>query len=187
VTGQSDKAKLNRHLCWRRRSESPLRHMHWRADDRRRDYFDPSYSGNPLVTNLRWRLTARRHWERRGEGVGNRCFMSGAETGRDGLAGAAFASQRADLTKSRGYPAVHGWAKFHKRADLQFGISRRKSSTTGLERKSRQSSFSLASGRTVTECEANSIPSSLPPADRSWAAGWEGINGRPGDKRRLWA
>jgi phosphoribosylformylglycinamidine synthase subunit PurL len=60
-------------------------------------YFDQSYEGNPLVNAfclgvLRHEQIARG----RASGIGNPVFYVGPATGRDGLAGAAFASQ--DLT-----------------------------------------------------------------------------------------
>jgi phosphoribosylformylglycinamidine synthase len=60
-------------------------------------YFDSSYEGNPLVNVfclgvLRHNQIARG----RASGIGNPVFYVGPATGRDGLAGAAFASQ--DLT-----------------------------------------------------------------------------------------
>ncbi len=61
-------------------------------------YFDPSYEGNPLVNAFA--LGVLRHEQiARGaaEGIGNPVFYVGPATGRDGLAGAAFASQ--DLTE----------------------------------------------------------------------------------------
>ncbi len=61
-------------------------------------YFDESYAGNPLVNVFC--LGILRHSEiARGAatGIGNPVFYVGAETGRDGLAGAAFASR--DLTE----------------------------------------------------------------------------------------
>lgn len=61
-------------------------------------YFDKSYAGNPLVNVLC--LGVLRHEQiARGtaRGVGNPVFYVGPATGRDGLAGAAFASQ--DLTE----------------------------------------------------------------------------------------
>lgn len=57
-------------------------------------YFDPSYEGNPLVNVFA--LGVLRHEQIvRGaaKGIGNPVFYAGAATGRDGLAGAAFASQ----------------------------------------------------------------------------------------------
>jgi phosphoribosylformylglycinamidine synthase subunit PurL len=61
-------------------------------------YFDESYEGNPLVNVFC--LGVLRHSQiTRGaaEGVGNSVYYVGSETGRDGLAGAAFASR--DLTE----------------------------------------------------------------------------------------
>ncbi len=61
-------------------------------------YFDNSYNGNPLVNVFS--LGILRHEDiRRGAatGVGNPVFYVGNRTGRDGLAGAAFASR--DLTE----------------------------------------------------------------------------------------
>jgi phosphoribosylformylglycinamidine synthase len=61
-------------------------------------YFDKSYEGNPLVNAFC--LGVLRHEQiARGEakGIGNPVFYVGPATGRDGLAGAAFASQ--DLTE----------------------------------------------------------------------------------------
>jgi len=61
-------------------------------------YFDDSYSGNPLV-NVFCLGVLKHEQIARGaaEGIGNPVFYVGAETGRDGLAGAAFASR--DLTE----------------------------------------------------------------------------------------
>ncbi len=61
-------------------------------------YFDPSYEGNPLVNAFC--LGVLRHEQiARGaaKGAGNPVFYVGPATGRDGLAGAAFASR--DLTE----------------------------------------------------------------------------------------
>ncbi|HVV00086.1 MAG TPA: phosphoribosylformylglycinamidine synthase subunit PurL, partial [Verrucomicrobiae bacterium] len=60
-------------------------------------YFDSSYQGNPLVNAFC--LGVLRHDQiarGRASGIGNPVFYVGPATGRDGLAGAAFASQ--DLT-----------------------------------------------------------------------------------------
>src|SRR6516164_1073030 len=70
-------------------------------------YFDESYEGNPLVNVFC--VGVLRHSEIvRGaaKGVGNPVFYVGSETGRDGLAGAAFASR--DLTEESKHdrPAV---------------------------------------------------------------------------------
>jgi phosphoribosylformylglycinamidine synthase len=61
-------------------------------------YFDESYEGNPLVNAFC--LGVLRHDQivrGRASGIGNPVFYVGPATGRDGLAGAAFASQ--DLTE----------------------------------------------------------------------------------------
>jgi len=61
-------------------------------------YFDESYEGNPLV-NVFCLGVLRHEQIARGaaKGVGNPVFYVGSETGRDGLAGATFASR--DLTE----------------------------------------------------------------------------------------
>src|SRR5437899_683519 len=61
-------------------------------------YFDQSYEGNPLV-NASCLGVLRHEQIARGQaqGIGNPVFYVGPPTGRDGLAGAAFASQ--DLTE----------------------------------------------------------------------------------------
>src|ERR1700729_1226274 len=83
-------------------------------------YFDESYEGNPLVNVLC--LGILRHEQiARGaaRGVGNPVFYVGSETGRDGLAGAAFASR--DLTEeSKGdRPAVQVGDPFREKLLLE--------------------------------------------------------------------
>ena len=56
-------------------------------------FFEPSYSGNPLINAMC--LGVARHEEitlARAAGAGNALLLVGAATGRDGIAGAAFAS-----------------------------------------------------------------------------------------------
>jgi phosphoribosylformylglycinamidine synthase len=61
-------------------------------------YFDKSYEGNPLVNAFCLGVLKHEQIVRgRASGVGNPVFYVGPATGRDGLAGAAFASQ--DLTE----------------------------------------------------------------------------------------
>jgi phosphoribosylformylglycinamidine synthase II len=61
-------------------------------------YFDESYNGNPLVNVLCLGILKRSEIARgAASGIGNTVFYVGSETGRDGLAGAAFASR--DLTE----------------------------------------------------------------------------------------
>src|SRR5277367_722825 len=70
-------------------------------------YFDESYNGNPLVNALS--LGVLRHDQiKRGKaaGVGNPVIYVGSATGRDGLAGAAFASRELTEESQRDRPAV---------------------------------------------------------------------------------
>jgi phosphoribosylformylglycinamidine synthase II len=70
-------------------------------------YFDESYEGNPLVNVLC--LGILRHEQiARGaaKGVGNPVFYVGSETGRDGLAGASFASRDLTEESKQDRPAV---------------------------------------------------------------------------------
>src|SRR5471030_266709 len=70
-------------------------------------YFDESYEGNPLVNVFC--LGVLRHEEiARGAatGTGNPVFYVGADTGRDGLAGAAFASRELSDESRQDRPAV---------------------------------------------------------------------------------
>jgi phosphoribosylformylglycinamidine synthase subunit PurL len=61
-------------------------------------YFDKSYEGNPLVNAFCLGLLRHEQIARgAAKGIGNPVFYVGPATGRDGLAGAAFASQ--DLTE----------------------------------------------------------------------------------------
>jgi phosphoribosylformylglycinamidine synthase II len=70
-------------------------------------YFDESYEGNPLV-NVFCLGILRHEQIARGaaEGVGNPVFYVGSETGRDGLAGAAFASRDLTEESKQDRPAV---------------------------------------------------------------------------------
>src|SRR5712672_2779450 len=70
-------------------------------------YFDESYEGNPLV-NVFCLGVLRHEQIARGaaEGVGNPVFYVGSETGRDGLAGAAFASRDLTEESKQDRPAV---------------------------------------------------------------------------------
>ena len=70
-------------------------------------YFDECYTGNPLVNALS--LGVLRHEQiKRGaaSGVGNPVIYVGSATGRDGLAGAAFASRELTEESQRDRPAV---------------------------------------------------------------------------------
>jgi phosphoribosylformylglycinamidine synthase len=70
-------------------------------------YFDESYNGNPLVNALC--LGIQRHDQiKRGKasGAGNPVIYVGSATGRDGLAGAAFASRELTEQSQKDRPAV---------------------------------------------------------------------------------
>ena len=83
-------------------------------------YFDDSYEGNPLVNVFC--LGALRHEQlARGaaSGVGNPVFYVGAETGRDGLAGAAFASRELTEESKEDRPAVQVGDPFKEKLLLE--------------------------------------------------------------------
>jgi phosphoribosylformylglycinamidine synthase len=83
-------------------------------------YFDESFEGNPLVNVFC--LGVLRHEElARGtaEGVGNPVFYVGAETGRDGLAGAAFASRELTEQSREDRPAVQVGDPFKEKLLLE--------------------------------------------------------------------
>jgi phosphoribosylformylglycinamidine synthase len=83
-------------------------------------YFDDSYSGNPLV-NVFCLGILRHEQIARGaaKGVGNPVFYVGAETGRDGLAGAAFASRELTEESKEDRPAVQVGDPFREKLLLE--------------------------------------------------------------------
>lgn len=83
-------------------------------------YFDDSYEGNPLVNVFC--LGILKHEEiARGaaKGIGNPVFYVGAETGRDGLAGAAFASRELTEESKQDRPAVQVGDPFKEKLLLE--------------------------------------------------------------------
>jgi phosphoribosylformylglycinamidine synthase subunit PurL len=83
-------------------------------------YFDESFEGNPLVNVFC--LGALRHEQlARGaaRGIGNPVFYVGAETGRDGLAGAAFASRELTEESREDRPAVQVGDPFKEKLLLE--------------------------------------------------------------------
>src|SRR6476660_298832 len=83
-------------------------------------YFDESFEGNPLVNVFC--LGVLRHAQlARGaaSGVGNPVFYVGAETGRDGLAGAAFASRELTEESKEDRPAVQVGDPFKEKLLLE--------------------------------------------------------------------
>lgn len=83
-------------------------------------YFDDSYSGNPLV-NVFCLGVLRHEQIARGaaHGIGNPVFYVGAETGRDGLAGAAFASRELTEESKEDRPAVQVGDPFREKLLLE--------------------------------------------------------------------
>src|SRR5947208_4925129 len=83
-------------------------------------YFDETFEGNPLINVFC--LGILRHEElARGaaSGVGNPVFYVGAETGRDGLAGAAFASRELTEQSREDRPAVQVGDPFKEKLLLE--------------------------------------------------------------------
>jgi phosphoribosylformylglycinamidine synthase subunit PurL len=83
-------------------------------------YFDESYEGNPLV-NVFCLGVMRHDQVARGaaKGVGNPVFYVGSETGRDGLAGAAFASRDLTEESKEDRPAVQVGDPFKEKLLLE--------------------------------------------------------------------
>jgi phosphoribosylformylglycinamidine synthase len=83
-------------------------------------YFDESFEGNPLV-NVFCLGVLRHDQLARGaaRGVGNPVFYVGAETGRDGLAGAAFASRELTEQSRKDRPAVQVGDPFKEKLLLE--------------------------------------------------------------------
>src|ERR671919_540206 len=83
-------------------------------------YFDESFEGNPLV-NVFCLGVLRHEQLARGaaSGVGNPVFYVGAETGRDGLAGAAFASRELTDELKQDRPAVQVGDPFKEKLLLE--------------------------------------------------------------------
>src|SRR5438067_603057 len=83
-------------------------------------YFDESFDGNPLV-NVFCLGVLRHDQLARGtaEGAGNPVFYVGSETGRDGLAGAAFASRELTEQSREDRPAVQVGDPFKEKLLLE--------------------------------------------------------------------
>src|SRR6187200_729974 len=83
-------------------------------------YFDKSFEGNPLV-NVFCLGVLRHEQLARGaaRGIGNPVFYVGAETGRDGLAGAAFASRDLTEQSKQDRPAVQVGDPFREKLLLE--------------------------------------------------------------------
>ncbi len=121
VTGDTAEAKLNRHLFGG--VVSGIAHYGnciGVPTIGGEIYFDSSYSGNPLV-NVFCAGVLRHEEIARGaaRGVGNPVFYVGAETGRDGLAGAAFASRELTEESREDRPAVQVGDPFKEKLLLE--------------------------------------------------------------------
>ena len=83
-------------------------------------YFDESFEGNPLI-NVFCLGVLRHEQLARGaaRGVGNPVFYVGADTGRDGLAGAAFASRELTEESREDRPAVQVGDPFKEKLLLE--------------------------------------------------------------------
>ena len=83
-------------------------------------YFDESYDGNPLVNVFCLGILKHEQIARgAAKGVGNPVFYVGAETGRDGLAGAAFASRDLTEESKQDRPAVQVGDPFREKLLLE--------------------------------------------------------------------
>src|SRR5438094_605380 len=83
-------------------------------------YFDESFEGNPLVNVFCLGLLRHEQLARgAATGVGNPVFYVGAETGRDGLAGAAFASRELTEQSREDRPAVQVGDPFKEKLLLE--------------------------------------------------------------------
>src|SRR5882762_4773926 len=83
-------------------------------------YFDESFEGNPLI-NVFCLGVLRHEQLARGaaSGIGNPVFYVGAETGRDGLAGASFASRELTEESKQDRPAVQVGDPFKEKLLLE--------------------------------------------------------------------
>ncbi len=83
-------------------------------------YFDESFEGNPLVNVFCLGVLKHEQLARgAASGVGNPVFYVGAETGRDGLAGAAFASRELTEESREDRPAVQVGDPFKEKLLLE--------------------------------------------------------------------
>src|SRR5216110_2739084 len=83
-------------------------------------YFDESFEGNPLVNVFCLGILQHEQLARgAASGVGNPVFYVGAETGRDGLAGAAFASRELTEESKQDRPAVQVGDPFKEKLLLE--------------------------------------------------------------------
>jgi phosphoribosylformylglycinamidine synthase subunit PurL len=83
-------------------------------------YFEDCYAGNPLVNAMCVGLVRADRLQRaRAEGAGNLLLLVGAQTGRDGIHGASFASLELDGTSEERRPAVQVGNPFMEKCLLE--------------------------------------------------------------------
>jgi phosphoribosylformylglycinamidine synthase subunit PurL len=114
-------------------------------------YFDESFEGNPLV-NVFCLGVLRHDQLARGtaKGAGNPVFYVGAETGRDGLAGAAFASRELTEQSREDRPAVQVGDPFKEKLLLEACLELlERDAVTGIQDMG-------AAGLTCSTCETAS-------------------------------
>ncbi len=114
-------------------------------------YFDESFEGNPLV-NVFCLGVLRHEQLARGtaKGAGNPVFYVGAETGRDGLAGAAFASRELTEQSREDRPAVQVGDPFKEKLLLEACLELlERDAVTGIQDMG-------AAGLTCSTCETAS-------------------------------
>src|SRR5436190_1407769 len=114
-------------------------------------YFDESFEGNPLI-NVFCLGVLRHEQLARGaaSGVGNPVFYVGAETGRDGLAGAAFASRELTDESREDRPAVQVGDPFKEKLLLEACLELlERDAVTGIQDMG-------AAGLTCSTCETAS-------------------------------
>jgi phosphoribosylformylglycinamidine synthase len=115
-------------------------------------YFDESYNGNPLVNALSLGIIRHDQIKRgKAEGVGNPVIYVGSATGRDGLAGAAFASRELTEQSHEDRPAVQVGDPFMEKLLLEacLEVMRRDGLVVGIQDMG-------AAGLTCSTCETAS-------------------------------
>ncbi len=115
-------------------------------------YFDDCYTGNPLVNALCVGVIRHDQIKRgRAEGVGNPVIYVGSATGRDGLAGAAFASRELTEESHEDRPAVQVGDPFMEKLLLEacLEVMRKDGLVVGIQDMG-------AAGLTCSTCETAS-------------------------------
>ena len=114
-------------------------------------YFDESFEGNPLINVFCLGVLRHEQFARgTAKGAGNPVFYVGAETGRDGLAGAAFASRELTEQSREDRPAVQVGDPFKEKLLLEACLELlERDAVTGIQDMG-------AAGLTCSTCETAS-------------------------------